>query len=90
MLVCGVDDVSMDQIGIGDVIPPSPAVVGGGRNCVMRHGPTTVLATQPSPAQPSTEQSFMLRLSCSHTSIGGLAVDCRHDEQEKISEICLC
>ena len=74
---------------------PPLALVGGGRNCVMRHGPTTVLATQPSPAQPSpaqpsTEQSFMLRLSCSHTSILCLAVDCRHDEQEKILEICLC
>ena len=54
MLVCGVDDVWMDQISIGDVIPPSPAVVGGGRNCVMRHGPTTVLATQPSQPSPAS------------------------------------
>ena len=44
--------------GSAQVTSPHPplALVGGGRNCVMRHGPTTVLATQPSPAQPSPAQ----------------------------------
>ena len=85
-------------ISTGDVTPPSPGSCGRRKELCneTRANNGTCYSAQPSPAQPaqpaqpSTEQSFMLRLSCSHTSILCLAVDCRHDEQEKILEICLC
>ena len=54
-----VDDVSMDQISIGDVTPPSPGSCGRRKELCneTRANNGTCYSAQPSPAQPSPAPS---------------------------------